>query len=189
MKSLSGFLFKQKESHHKTLEERKKSLKYFILLLFMICLVLFSIFNFVWLNKNVDENIVKKQESESKIDKKQNKVDLLNLKLEKYQVYQDEASRLVALAESVGESPIFEIRKEKTLDSEIPIPEYPPNVIIKAVVVMDIGKVAVLDIDGEMPGKVCRIGTVFGNGKGKITEIDSKGVSWTWQSTKHRTNL
>ena len=54
---------------------------------------------------------------------------------------------------------------------------------------MDTGRAVTLDIDGEEPGQIMRVDSVFGNGKGKVTGIDSKGVDWTWLMKNYRTEF
>jgi hypothetical protein len=75
------------------------------------------------------------------------------------------------------------------IEKAIVIPEFPPDIIIKALIIMDEGRVAVLNIEGEPPGQIYRVGASFASGKGKILDIDSKGVSWTWKRKTNRTNL
>lgn len=172
-----------------SVEERKKLYFFILAFLTLLLVVVLSVLNFIWLNKTVEISPAKNTSSLVNIKKGRIQADSINQKITSYKRYRDESSRMVIVAETVGVSPISEMQTFIVVDKEIAVPEFPPNILIKALIVMDVEKVAILDIEGEPPGMVCRTGTIFGAGKGKITDIDSKGVSWTWVRKKHRINL
>ena len=107
-----------------------------------------------------------------------------------YQHYKTKSERILVLAEALGQPPITELNMGEGLGGgALAVPDFVPDVSIKALIVMDSGKAATLNIDGETPGQIFQQGAAFGNGKGKIIGIDSNGVSWTWLNKKHRTDL
>lgn len=172
-----------------TLEERKKFYIFLFILLILIILVILSIINFLWLNKAVRIDFSKDSTQQTHNIKTQNQSEPINIKLDSYKEYLSEGTRLLELAETIARSPLSDLGDNGLLEKTLSVPEYPPNINIRALVVMGSGSIVVLDIEGEVPGKICKVGTTFGENKGRIITIDNKGVTWTWLKTKHRTNL
>ncbi len=56
----------------------------------------------------------------------------------------------------------------------------PPFMAVQAVMVMGSRRMAVMDIEGESPGKIVRAGTSFGEGKGKILRVGPDVVVVSW---------
>ncbi|MGI6443367.1 MAG: hypothetical protein GXZ13_02385 [Synergistaceae bacterium] len=171
-----------------TLEERKKLYIFLLTSIILFILVVLSIINFIWLNKSVIIDISKEFTQQENL-KTQNQSESINVKIDAYKEYLSGGTRLLVLSETIARSPLSDLGDRGLLGKTLLVPEYPPNINIRALVIMDTGAIVVLDIEGEVPGKICKIGTTFGENKGKITDIDNKGVTWTWLKTKHRTNL
>lgn len=171
-----------------TLEERKKLYIFLLTSIILFILVVLSIINFIWLNKSVIIYISKEFTQQENL-KTQNQSESINVKIDAYKEYLSGGTRLLVLSETIARSPLSDLGDRGLLGKTLLVPEYPPNINIRALVIMDTGAIVVLDIEGEVPGKICKIGTTFGENKGKITDIDNKGVTWTWLKTKHRTNL
>lgn len=168
--------------------EEKRELVYFILLFFLFSVAaVTSLVNFWWLNSSIDPatvSVMPKMPVGSEINKN---ISSFTGKYDLFLKYRNESGQLVELAESVGRYPVALL--PKPVDQEFFVPEFAPQIEIKALVVMGSGGIATLDIENEIPGAIVRPGTVFGGGKGKITAIDPKGVSWTWSNKKYRTDL
>ena len=168
--------------------EEKKELLFFVLLFLLFsAAAVTSVVNFWWLNTSKDKaNIlqVPQMPAGSEINAR------LSAFTQKYDVflrYRNESRQLVELAETVGRYPVSVL--SRPVAQEFSVPDFAPQIQIRALVVMGSGGVATLDIENETPGMLVRQGTVFGGGKGKITAIDPKGVSWTWSNKKYRTDL
>ena len=106
-----------------------------------------------------------------------------------YGVLRERTRILSEVSEASGLSPITAIETTSSLISELPQGDYAPSVIIRGLVILGADTACTLDIEGEEPGRVFKSGMAFGGGKGKIIEIDSKGVSWSWFGKKYRTDL
>ena len=172
-----------------SVEERKKLYFFIIALFFSVFVGVLSILNFIWLNKTVEPKVAKSTSGLVSVEKERRQADAINEKLDSYKKYRDDSLKLLAVAETIGRSPISEMKSPAVIEKAIVIPEFPPDIIIKALIIMDEGRVAVLNIEGEPPGQIYRVGASFASGKGKILDIDSKGVSWTWKRKTNRTNL
>ncbi|NLV82504.1 MAG: hypothetical protein GXZ18_05820 [Synergistaceae bacterium] len=172
-----------------SVEERKKLYFFIIALFFSVFVGVLSILNFIWLNKTVEHKVAKSTSGLVSVEKERRQADAINEKLDSYKKYRDDSLKLLAVAETIGRSPISEMQSPAIIEKAIVVPEFPPDIIIKALIIMDEGRVAVLNIEGEPPGQIYRVGASFASGKGKILDIDSKGVSWTWKRKTNRTNL
>ena len=170
-------------------EDRKKLLLAAVLFIFFAVLAFVCVANFIWLNRlTVDSVSSSMPEDFSEQDETTQKADELSRKISAYLKYRDDGMRMIELAESTGVPPIAGLQTAGA-QGELSVPEYTPSIVIKALVVMGKNAVATLDIDGEPAGQVYTKGMTFGGNKGKITEINSKGVSWIWSGKRHRTNL
>lgn len=56
----------------------------------------------------------------------------------------------------------------------------PPFIAVQAVMVMGVNRMAVMDIEGESPGKIVKAGTPFGNGLGKVISVSPDHVVISW---------
>lgn len=169
--------------------EEKRELVYFLLLfsLFSAAAVT-SIVNFWWLNSTSDAAGEVKELPKMPTGGEVNaKIAALTAKHKNFLRYRNGSGELVKLAEAVGRYPVAVL--PPPVSEEFAVPEFPPQIRIKALVLMGGGSIATLDIENEGQGIIVRQGTVFGGGKGKITAIDNKGVSWTWSNKKYRTDL
>jgi hypothetical protein len=168
--------------------EEKKELMYFLLLFLLFSTAaVTSVVSFWWLNTSKDEvNVmpVPQMPTGSEIN---TRLSAFTRKYDVFLRYRNESRQLVEFAETVGRYPVAVL--PKPVAQEFSVPEFAPQIQIRALVVMGSGGVATLDIENETPGMLVRKGTVFGGGKGKITAIDPKGVSWTWSNKKYRTDL
>ncbi|MDY9920224.1 MAG: hypothetical protein U2P59_00145 [Synergistota bacterium] len=162
-------------------------------LLILLAGTFYSMKNFIWLNNISEETTIGELKAPVANQPPKSNVDIEGLE-DKYDVYlrsRNFSGQLVMLAEAVGRYPIANASSlfaEKAVE-EYELPEIPPVLTIKALVILDGVGVAALDIEGERPGQIVRKGYVFGGGKGKITSIDAGGVSWKWSNTQNRTNL
>lgn len=160
---------------------------------FLLAATLFSISNFIWLNRVSNDKTVGEITAPQLQQAAKSKTDIEGLE-KKYNVYlmsRNFSGQLVMLAEAVGRYPIANasamFAEEAVTGYEIP--DIVPVITIKALVLLEGTGAATLDIEGERPGQIVRKGYVFGGGKGKITGIDAGGVSWKWLNTQNRTNL
>ncbi len=168
--------------------EEKKELLYFFLLFFIFsAAAVTSVVNFWWLNTSKDEANISQMPKIPAGSEINTKLSTFAVKYDVYVKYRDDSKQLVQLAESVGRYPVALL--PKPVAQEFAVPEFAPQIRIKALVIMGSGGVATLDIENENPGMIVRPGTAFGGGKGKITAIDPKGVSWTWANKKYRTDI
>lgn len=169
--------------------EEKKALVYFLLLLFLFsAAAITSVVNFWWLNSTSDVSGEVKELPKMPTGGEVNaRIAALSAKHKNFLRYRGESGELVKLAEAVGRYPVAAL--PPPVSEEFAVPEFPPQMRIKALVLMGGGSIATLDIENEGQGIIVRQGTVFGGGKGKITAIDDKGVSWTWSDKKYRTDL
>lgn len=168
-------------------EEKKELLNFLMLFLLFSSAALISVVNFGWLNISTDRvNIesLTQMPSDSEIDAK---ISSFNRKYDIFMKCRVESGQLVELAETVGRYPVALL--PVPIAEKFSVPDFAPQIQIKALVVMASGGVATLDIENETPGLIVRPGTVFGGGKGKIIAIDAKGVGWTWSNKKYRTDL
>ncbi len=171
-------------------EERKKIYIFLALFVFFAAAAFVSVGNFIWLNNIYKSADVLVNERSGPSEEAITKVENIRNMNAAYQHYKTNSERVLVLAEALGKPPVALLAIDDGLDGHaLAVPDFVPAVSIKALIVMDSGKAATLDIDGETPGQIFRQGAAFGNGKGKIIGIDSKGVSWTWLNKKHRTDL
>lgn len=171
-------------------EERKKIYIFFALFVFFASAAFISMGNFVWLNEVNQSDVFTASGSSGPSAEAITKVENIKNKNMAYQHYKTKSERILVLAEALGQPPITELNMGEGLGGgALAVPDFVPDVSIKALIVMDSGKAATLNIDGETPGQIFQQGAAFGNGKGKIIGIDSNGVSWTWLNKKHRTDL
>lgn len=113
--------------------------------------------------------------------------DGLDEKSASYKEYAEGGALLFALDHAAGRSPFDRLKaEEETPPEEAPAP---PEIAVKALIVMETSSAAGLAIEGEPDLAVVQKGYVFGGGKGVITSIDPRGVSWTWSNKKYRTEL
>jgi len=168
--------------------EEKKELVYFLLLFLLFsAAAVTSVGNFWWLNTSEDEINIRQMPQMPAGGEINARLSAFSRKYDIYTKYRNESRQLVDLAETFGKYPVALL--PKPVAQEFAVPEFAPQIKIRALVVMGSGGVATLDIENETPGMIVKPGTTFGGGKGKITAIDPKGVSWTWANKKYRTDL
>ncbi len=122
-----------------------------------------SVVNFWWLNTSKDEvnaMPVPQMQAGSEIN---TRLSEFTRKYDLFMRYRNESRQLVELAETVGRYPVALL--SKPVAQEFSVPDFAPQIQIKALVVMGNGGVATLDIENETPGMLVRPGTVFGGGK------------------------
>lgn len=170
-------------------EEKKRLLFSAALFIYFAALSFMGVANFVWLNRLTVEMGAADipRGAEGLRDETTQKADELNKKITAYLKYKDDGVRMIELAESTGVPPIAGL--QASVSQELSVPEYTPSVVIKALVVMGGNAVATLDIDGEPAGQVYTKGMSFGGRKGRIIDINSKGVSWIWSGKRYRSDL
>ena len=170
-------------------EEQRELLLYLVLLILLAAASIFGVSNFIYMNKAGMGRDNPAFSDNSSAPKGIAEVDALNKKMEAYSVYKNESGRMAVLAEAIGKNPVASFPVPVSSSPELAVPEFVPSMVIKALLVMDSASVVTLDIEGEEPGQIFKKDSVFGQGRGKITAIDTKGVSWTWAKKKHRTDL
>ncbi len=168
-------------------EEKKELMHFLLLFLLFSAAAVTSVGNFWWLNTSKDEVNIRQMPQMPAGSEINARLSAFARKYDVFMKYRNDSRQLVELAEAVGRYPVALL--PKPVAQEFAVPEFAPQVRIKALVVMGNGGVATLDIENEAPGLIVREGTTFGGGKGKITAIDPKGVSWTWANKKYRTDL
>ncbi len=172
-----------------SVEERKKLYSFFAIFLFFVFAAFYSMGNFVWLkNYSSDDKLLGKAIS-GPSQEVTDEIALITKMSEAYGRYRAESEQLIAVGEAVGRSPVAMMADDAVSGDALASVNIIPAVTIKALIILDGGGAATLDIDDEAPGQIFRVGSVFGNGKGRVTAIDAKGVSWTWTNEKHRTDL
>ena len=178
-------LFTMPTSH----EEKKKLVIFALSALFFISASIFSMWNYITLNKSsVGLGDIEMSNSPAGPGEEvRGKAEEINTKMDNYIKYSRDSKQLLALAAAVGKSPLAPLQAISS--AEMAVPDMPPSISIKALVIMENGRAVTLDIDGEVPGQIMRVGSVFGNGRGKVTGIDSKGVNWTWLMKNYRTEF
>ena len=178
-------LFTMPTSH----EEKKKLVIFALSALFFISASIFSMWNYIALNKSSVglEDIGMSNAPDGPGEEVRGKTEEINTKMESYIKYSRDSQQLLALAGAVGKSPLDPLQTISA--AEMDVPDMPPSISIKALVIMENGRAVTLDIDGEVPGQIMKVGSVFGNGRGKVTGIDSKGVNWTWLMKNYRTEF
>lgn len=87
--------------------------------------------------------------------------------------------------EEIGVSNLIEGKTETVINNKIE----PPSVRISAISEFDGNFCAMLEISCEKCAVPVRPGFIFGGGKGRITAVDLKGVSWLWMGKKQRTEI
>ena len=168
--------------------EEKKELMFFLLLFLLFsATAVTSLVNLWWLNTSTEPASVISMPKMPATSEINTEISNFSNKYDIFLKYRNESGQLVELAETVGRYPVALL--PKPVAQEFSVPDFAPQIQIKALVVMGSGGVATLDIENETPGTIVRPGTVFGGGKGKITAIDPKGVSWTWSNKKYRTDI
>ena len=170
-------------------EEKKELLYFLVLFLLFSVAAITSVVNFGWLNisgDTVNETQFPPIGNGGEINAK---INAFNTKYDLFMKRRNDSKQLVELAQTVGKYPVALLPANVQTAEKLEVPDFAPQIGIKALVVMGSGGVATLDIENETPGLIVRPGTVFGGGKGKIIAIDSKGVGWTWSNKKYRTNL
>lgn len=86
----------------------------------------------------------------------------------------------------IGRNPMAKMESPKDIPLLSPEPsipdlaDLPPIVIVRAVMIMDGGASAVVDIDGLGYGIVVKKGTSFLGGKGRIVSIKAREVVFRW---------
>lgn len=172
-----------------TAEEKKERIFIFTAFLLFSSAAVVTMFDFIWLNKMSDTQVNVSQNQDFAYSEGKQKLNPVNLKYDSYMKYRNDSSQLVLLAEAVGRYPVSVPPPPTISSKEMVMPDIVPLITVKALIVMGGGSAAALDIEGERPGLIMRPGSIFGGGRGKITAIDSKGVSWTWANKKYRTDL
>lgn len=169
--------------------EAKKELLLFVAAFMLFALAsVFTMMNYIWLTNMRASDMDSGGGRAAASPEVRAKAEAVMGKYNAYIKYKEQSERVVALSEAVGRYPVAVLPKP-VVTEDLEVPETPPIVTIRALVVMGKGGAATLDIEGERPGTVMRPGSVFGGGKGRITAIDSKGVSWIWANKKYRTEL
>lgn len=170
-------------------EEKKELLHFIVLFLLFSVAAITSVVNFGWLNfsaATVNERTFPQKSSGGEINAR---ISSFNTKYDLFLKRRNESRQLAEMAQTVGRYPVALLPASVQAAEKFVVPDFAPQISIKALVVMESGGVATLDIENETPGMIVRPGTVFGGGKGKITAIDHKGVGWTWSNKKYRTDL
>ena len=73
------------------------------------------------------------------------------------------------------------------LELEVIEPD-PPMVTVVAIMITDTDRVALVNVDGEH-GILMRQGTRFSEGQARITNIDEKGVTFSWMRKNYQVSL
>ena len=191
MKSIGEFIStaRAKESSRSP-EERKRAYVLFFLLIVLLAAAVFSMKNFIGLSaegQKISSHIVPKDGKSSQ--DVENAAKELNMKLSAFRKLRENTPQLAELAEASGRSPASVVTPPPKVAEETRVPEFVPELKIKALVVLGDKKVCTLDIDGEEPGQIFEQGMTFGGGKGRIVSIDTKGVNWKWANKNYRADL
>lgn len=104
------------------------------------------------------------------------------------------SGQLVTLAQAAGPSPFAEPPSlavpsagSSRPGSPLPVEVPPPNILVKAVMVLGSASVAVVDIDGIGQNLVVRPGYTFSGKRGKIVAINPQKLVFLWNGKKQET--
>lgn len=167
--------------------------KMILLLLFMTVVFFaaatFSMWNFIRMNRieAADPGVISVSDKASVEAAESAKA--LNMKVSAFRRLRAETPQMVATAESTGRAAVSVVKPSPKLAEELKVPEFTPEVRIKALAVHGDKRICTLDIEGEEPDLLFKPGMTFGGGKGMIVSIDTKGVNWKWANKNHRTEL
>ncbi len=171
-------------------EEKRREYTFVLLLVVFFAAALFTMRNFIAMNSILIDDVGQNVPQMPRGNKAgESAAKALGAKYEAFRRLREQSPELVTLSDAIGRSPVAAVVPPPSLASETSVPDFVPTVTIKALVVLGGSTVCTLDIDGEAPGQIFKPGMTFGDGKGKILAIDSKGVSWRWANKNHRTDL
>ncbi len=173
-------------------EEKRKEYTFVLLLVVFFAAALFTMRNFIAMNSILIDDVGQNVPQMPRGNKAgESAAKALGAKYEAFRRLREQSPELVTLSDAIGRSPVAAVVPPPSppLASETSVPDFVPTVTIKALVVLGGSTVCTLDIDGEASGQIFKPGMTFGDGKGKILAIDSKGVSWRWANKNHRTDL
>jgi hypothetical protein len=104
------------------------------------------------------------------------------------------SGQLAALAQAAGRSPFAEppslavsVAGTSRPGTPMPIEVPPPNILVKAVMVLGEASVAVVDIDGIGQNLIVRPGYTFSGKRGKIVSINPQKVVFLWNGKRQET--
>lgn len=170
-------------------EERKKEYIFVLLLFVFFAAAVFTMRNFIAMNGITADGEDLSSQQMPRGNQALESAKALNAKYEAFRKMREQSPELVALSDAIGRSPVAAVVPSPSLAADTSVPEFVPTVTIKGLVVLGGSTICTLDIDGEESGQIFKPGMTFGDGKGKILSIDSKGVSWRWANKNHRTDL
>ena len=171
-------------------EEKRKEYIFVLLLMVFFAAALFTMRNFIAMNSILIDDVGQSVPQMPRGNKAgESAAKAFGAKYEAFRRLREQSPELVTLSDAIGRSPVAAVVPPPSLASDTSVPDFVPTVTIKALVVLGGSTVCTLDIDGEAPGQIFKPGMAFGDGKGKILAIDSKGVSWRWANKNHRTDL
>ena len=102
------------------------------------------------------------------------------------------AMQLALLAEVQGRHPLD--LSSSLMTSPAAGPEFveiepdPPMVTVLAIMITDTDRIALLNIDGEQ-GILMRQGARFSEGQATLTQIDERGVTFTWRRRNYQVSM
>lgn len=171
-------------------EERKKAFTFFFLLFILFAAAAFSIRNFITLNAARPRHLPFRSADGGKRTKDvEIAAEELNMKLSAFRKLLKNTPQLAELAGAAERSPVSVITPPPATAEETRVPEFPPEVKIKSLVVLGDSRACTLEIDGEEADRIFEQGMTFGGGKGRIVSIDAKGVKWKWVNKSYRADL
>ena len=97
------------------------------------------------------------------------------------------------LAEATGRFPIanremipaLRVAVVQQTDPEAVVEDSPPEITVRAVLLLGQTAIATIDIAGDGDGIIVQPGTRFDGGSGKILSINSKGVKYQWKKKRY----
>ena len=190
MKSITGSVCGTvAEESCRSAEEIKRTFLLIFILLIFIAAVVFSVMNLFSLNAQGAQGLLSvPPESERAADVERAAVEL-NIKLSAFSKMREKTQPLSEIAETAVFSPVSVSAPPLSAAEETQLPEFVPEVKIKALLVLGGRKVCTLEIDGEEADRLFEQGMTFGDGKGMIVSIDKKGVGWKWANKNYRADL
>jgi len=104
------------------------------------------------------------------------------------------SGQLAELAQAAGRSPFTEppsltasVATASKAESALPVEVPPPNLLVKAVMVLGNASVAVVDIDGVGQNLVVKPGYAFSGKRGKIVSINPEKLVFLWNGKRQET--
>ncbi|MEG1502182.1 MAG: hypothetical protein RR203_07695 [Synergistaceae bacterium] len=163
--------------------------EFFILITLVLCfIVVFFFFNsYLFIKIVYFDKPLNPMQSRNLSMKQKNDIETLVQKHAHYDKYLNESCINAKYAQMLSANVIEQNNKDSVKD--IQVPDFIPNITIMGLIVVGNKSIAKLNIENEFDSKFYQKGDPFASGKGKILEIDSKGVTWSWKNRKQRTNL